>query len=183
MAKKRKKKVAGMSVVSWVMVAVMAVALILSIVGMTTDWIDTKTEVALGIYNSDNSFKLEDLLEQQKDSQKLDEDYKVPYLDATNVFAWVTVIAVGACLALSLLGGLLKMNLLKTLSMIAGFVAIVVAITTVVLTSMMCKELSAEAGILGINLGKITATIATGCYLVTVGGIAGGLGAVINKFS
>ena len=174
MAKAKKKK-AGMTMLAWIMLAVMAVGLVLSVVGIFTDWITTKGEVLGGLFSGDSSQTLQDLFESQSDFRELDEDYSIKYFDITYTCAWITLIAVAAAFGCFLVGGLLKMKLLKTIGMIAGILAIVAGIMAAVFTALMGKEMSADAGI-----ASATTSLAVGCYLTLVGGIVGGAGAIIS---
>ena len=76
-----KKKKAGMTMLAWIMLAVMAVGLILSVVGIFTDWITTKGEVLGGLVSGDSSQTLQDLFESQSDFREIDEDYSIKYFD------------------------------------------------------------------------------------------------------
>ena len=86
---------------------------------------------------------------------------------------------IGSAVALAgyLLGGLLKLNLFKTIGMLGGIVALLTGVLTAIFTYMMCKELSADAGI----VGSVTTTLAVGCYLTMIGGIVRGGSAIVAK--
>ena len=172
MAKAKKKK-AGMTMLAWIMLAVMAVGLVLSVVGIFTDWITTKGEAI--IVSTESSKTLQDLYDSQADRREIDEDYSIKYFDITYTCAWITLIATAAAFGCFLVGGLLKMKLLKTIGMIAGILAIVAGIMAAVFTALMGKEMSADAGI-----ASATTSLAVGCYLTLVGGIVGGAGAIIS---
>lgn len=174
MAKAKKKK-AGMTMLAWIMLAVMAVGLVLSVVGIFTDWITTKGEAIGGLITTEGSTTLQDLYDSQADMREIDEDYSIKYFDITYTCAWITLIATAAAFGCFLVGGLLKMKLLKTIGMIAGILAIVVGIMAAVFTALMGKEMSADAGI-----ASATTSFAVGCYLTLVGGIVGGAGAIIS---
>ena len=172
MAKAKKKK-AGMTMLAWIMLAVMAVGLVLSIVGFCTDWIKSGGEI-LGIGDDElESFTLQDL----QDSKILTEEAE-NYFGAAYAFALITLIAVAAAFGCFLVGGLLKMKLLKTIGMIGGILAVVAGIMAAVFTALMGKEMSADVGI-----ASTTTSLAVGCYLTLIGGIVGGAGAVISGAS
>lgn len=159
---------------AWIMLAVMAVGLVLSVVGIFTDWITTKDEVLIASNDVDTT--LQELYEKQADRREYNEDYSIKYFDITYTCAWITLIATAAAFGCFLVGGLLKMKLLKTIGMIAGVLAVVAGILSAVFTSLMGKEMSGD--ILGI--ASSTTTLAVGCYLTMIGGIVGGAGAVIS---
>lgn len=165
-----KKKKAGMTAMSWIMLAVMAVGLVLCVVGICTDWVTTKGEALGGMFSADGSSTLQDL-----------KDASMPE-DASNYFglaftcALVTLIAVAAAFACFLVGGLLKMKLLKTIGMIGGIVAVVAGIMAAIFTYLFGKEYS--GGVDG--LLSATTTLAYGAYLLLAGGIVGGIGAVVG---
>lgn len=171
-----KKKKAGMTAMSWIMLAVMAVGLVLSVVGIFTDWIEVKT--FLGDKELTNSpMTLDDLREEQETRKDFSEDAAIEYFDIMLVCVLVTLIAVAAAFVLFLLGGLLKIKLLKSIGMIAGIVAILGAVLTLIFSIMMCKNyVSVDGG----DLGGIETVMAVGCYLTMIGGIVGGAGAVIS---
>lgn len=173
MAKKKKK--AGMTTFTWIMVAVLAVGLILSVVGIFTDFIKVDSDVILAGESSEG-LTLQELFEKQKDMQEIKEDAKIEYFDATYALAWITMIAAAAAFGCLLLGGLLRMNLLKTLAMIAGIVALVAGILTIIFTSKLCE---AYVG-LDLIVASAKTNIATGCYLTMIGGIVSGAGAVLG---
>lgn len=172
-----KKKKAGMTMLAWIMLAVMAVGMILSIVGIFTDWITTKGEAV--IVSTESSSTLQDLYDEQADRRELDEDYSIKYFDITYTFAWITLIATAAAFALFLIGGLLKMKLLKTIGMIAGILAVVAGILSAVFTALMGKEMSGDL----FGIASATTSLAVGCYLTMIGGIVGGAGAIVSGVS
>lgn len=170
-----KKKKAGISVFTWLMIAVMAVGLVLSVVGIFTDWTTTKGEAIGGIVSTEGSSTLQDYYDSQKDMQEIKEDAKIEYFDATYAFAWITMIGAAVAFCGYLLGGLLKIKLLKTIGMLGGIVALLAGIMAAIFTGMMCKELGADAG----ALASVKVSLAIGCYLTLIGGIVSGVGAVI----
>ena len=169
-----KKKKAGMTMLAWIMLAVMAVGLVLSVVGIFTDWITTKGEAI--IVSTESSKTLQDLYDSQADRREIDEDYSIEYFDITYTCAWITLIATAAAFGCFLVGGLLKMKLLKTIGMIAGVLAVVAGILAAVFTALMGKEMSGDL----FGVASATTTLAAGCYLTMIGGIVGGAGAVIS---
>lgn len=174
-----KKKKAGIKVFTWIMIAFMAVGLVLTVVGIFTDWTTTKGEAIGGIVSTEGNTTLQDYFDQQKDSVELlgEEKGKIEYFDATYAFAWIALIGSAVALAGYLLGGLLRLNLFKTIGMLGGIVALLTGVLTAIFTYMMCKELSADAGI----VGSVTTTLAVGCYLTMIGGIVSGGSAIVAK--
>ena len=161
---------------AWIMLAVMAVGLVLSVVGIFTDWITTKGEAIGGLITTEGSTTLQDLYDSQADMREIDEDYSIKYFDITYTCAWITLIATAAAFGCFLVGGLLKMKLLKTIGMIAGVLAVVAGILAAVFTALMGKEMSGDL----FGVASATTTLAAGCYLTMIGGIVGGAGAVIS---
>ena len=80
-----KKKKAGIKVFTWIMIAFMAVGLVLTVVGIFTDWTTTKGEAIGGIVSTEGNTTLQDYFDQQKDSVELlgEEKGKIEYFDAT----------------------------------------------------------------------------------------------------
>lgn len=172
MAKKKKK--AGMSVIGLVMLVIVLAGTALSFTGLFLDWVTVKGEVAGGIIGAESTNTLTDLQEVHENLQKLDEELK--YFLATDILAWVTAAAIAVAAVMFILKALLRSKLFATLGGVAGIVALVAGVLTLVFTIMMCKEMSVDAGI----IAKATYSAAIGCYLTMIGGVVGGVGALIG---
>lgn len=171
-----KKKKGGVKVFTWIMIAVMAAGLVLSVVGIFTDWIQTEGS-GLGALADGSTTTLQDMYDSQKEMQKLDEDAKIENFDATYTFAWITLIGSAVALGGYLLGSLLKLKLFNLVGMLGGIVALLAGIMAAIFTGMMCKNMSVDGGILGSSEVKF----AIGCYLTLIGGIVSGGAAVLAK--
>lgn len=169
MAKTRKRK---QSVIIWIMLALVLVGTAVAFSAIFMDWINVKGEIVGGLFDATNTLKMQDLQEAHQNLLKADSELK--YFVATQALAFTTVIALALSFVLDALKLFTRNKTIGAIGAVTGLIALVAGIMTVVFASMMCNEVSIDAGF----IGKATYTLAVGMYLLVAGGAVGCIGAV-----
>ncbi len=156
MAKKKSNK---LNAVALAAAAIALVGLVLTIVGLCTDWVTVSVDTFLG--GGSTSFTLGDL----------GGDYAADGYDAMNSLAIITVVVSALAFVLAAATMIAKKGALKLLTVILSAAAIVCAVVAVICTYTYCGD--------GLDLGDLVsggAAPAAGAWLLTVGGVICGLG-------
>lgn len=167
------KKKASVSVFNWVVLGVLVIALVLGIVGLVIDqW--TTTEEFMG-KTGDVSFST--YVEQANDYMELkgelgdlgDSDELGLYDKMVGMvaFAIITIVLVAIATVAYALKLFLKIGILRWVAILAGILAIVSALITIILTATFSQV---DVGDESVNAIKVGA----GAALLTVGGFLGG---------
>lgn len=154
MAKKK-----SLSLTTLILLALAAVGLILTIVGVCTDWIKYSVKSIAGTVEEGASLK-----------ELSDGSFEM--FGAMNAFAYITMILAIVSVAASVLSKFLKIGLLKPIAAIAGLLTVLSTILLIVFTCMFCsKNGSLDLG----ELGSMGFKWAVGSILAVVGGFLSGL--------
>lgn len=177
------KKKASVSVFNWVVLGVLVIALVLGIVGLVIDqW--TTTEEVMGV-KGDVSFstyverandymELKGELGDLGDSDEFGSDDKMVGMVA---FAIITIVLVAIATVAYALKLFLKIGILRWVAILAGILAIVSALITIVLTATFSQVDIGDESVNAIKVGAGAALLAVGGFL----GGAAGASAIVKK--
>ena len=177
------KKKASVSVFNWVVLGVLVIALVLGIVGLVIDqW--TTTEEFMG-KTGDVSFST--YVEQANDYMELkgelgdlgDSDELGLYDKMVGMvaFAIITIVLVAIATVAYALKLFLKIGILRWVAILAGILAIVSALITIVLTATFSQVDIGDESVNAIKVGAGAALLAVGGFL----GGAAGASAIVKK--
>lgn len=180
------KKKASVSVFNWVVLGVLVIALVLGIVGLVIDqW--TTTEEFMG-KTGDVSFST--YVEQANDYMELkgelgdlgdlgDSDELGPYDKMVGMvaFAIITIVLVAIATVAYALKLFLKIGILRWVAILAGILAIVSALITIILTATFSQVDVGDESVNAIKVGAGAALLAVGGFL----GGAAGASAIVKK--
>ena len=162
------------NVVSIVLLAVLAVALIMGIVGLCIDWLSVTTEIAS--VKETEAMKLAEMVKDNKDAGG--DLYKA--IGAVQAFAIISVIAAALTLISYLVSKFVDLKVLKFVTIACAAVLILCALLALILTFVTGNseifdyaKKAAEA-----MKGKFTVMPAAGCWLLSIFGIVGGAAGV-----
>lgn len=148
------------NVVSIVILAVLAVALIMGIVGICIDWMTCTVEVSN--HSSSEGAKLADCVEAE-----------LKNIGVVNAFAILTIVMAALTAVCYLVGKFVNVKALKWVTLGLAVALIVCALLALVLTFTTASAESSE--VMGM---KSTFAPAAGCWLLSVFGILGGAAGV-----
>lgn len=177
------KKKASVSVFNWVVLGVLVIALVLGIVGLVIDqW--TTTEEFMG-KTGDVSFST--YVEQANDYMELkgelgdlgDSDELGLYDKMVGMvaFAIITIVLVAIATVAYALKLFLKIGILRWVAILAGILAIVSALITIILTATFSQIDVGDESVNAIKVGAGAALLAVGGFL----GGAAGASAIVKK--
>lgn len=177
------KKKASVSVFNWVVLGVLVIALVLGIVGLVIDqW--TTTEEFMG-KTGDVSFST--YVEQANDYMELkgelgdlgDSDELGLYDKMVGMvaFAIITIVLVAIATVAYALKLFLKIGILRWVAILAGILAIVSALITIILTATFSQVDIGDESMNAIKVGAGAALLAVGGFL----GGAAGASAIVKK--
>ncbi len=177
------KKKASVSVFNWVVLGVLVIALVLGIVGLVIDqW--TTTEEFMG-KTGDVSFST--YVEQANDYMELkgelgdlgDSDELGLYDKMVGMvaFAIITIVLVAIATVAYALKLFLKIGILRWVAILAGILAIVSALITIILTATFSQVDVGDESVNAIKVGAGAALLAVGGFL----GGAAGASAIVKK--
>ena len=149
-----KRKTKKLNTAALVAAAIALVGLVLVIVGLVIDWVSLTISVPL-VGDSTITATLADC----------GGEYAAEGFDAMNTFAIITVVATALCFLASAATLVLKNKMVKLVAVILAAVTIVCAIITIICTFSYCGDEGVFA----------SAAPAIGAWLLTVGGVIGGL--------
>lgn len=177
------KKKASVSVFNWVVLGVLVIALVLGIVGLVIDqW--TTTEEVMGV-KGDVSFstyveRANDYMELKGELGDLgDSDELGPYDKMVGMvaFAIITIVLVAIATVAYALKLFLKIGILRWVAILAGILAIVSALITIILTATFSQVDIGDESVNAIKVGAGAALLAVGGFL----GGAAGASAIVKK--
>ena len=177
------KKKASVSVFNWVVLGVLVIALVLGIVGLVIEqW--TTTEEFMG-KTGDVSFST--YVEQANDYMELkgelgdlgDSDELGLYDKMVGMvaFAIITIVLVAIATVAYALKLFLKIGILRWVAILAGILAIVSALITIILTATFSQVDVGDESVNAIKVGAGAALLAVGGFL----GGAAGASAIVKK--
>ena len=177
------KKKASVSVFNWVVLGVLVIALVLGIVGLVIDqW--TTTEEFMGV-KGDVSFST--YVEQANDYMELkgelgdlgdsDELGSADKMVGMVAFAIITIVLVAIATVAYALKLFLKIGILRWVAILAGILAIVSALITIILTATFSQIDVGDESVNAIKVGAGAALLAVGGFL----GGAAGASAIVKK--
>lgn len=177
------KKKASVSVFNWVVLGVLVIALVLGIVGLVIDqW--TTTEEFMG-KTGDVSFST--YVEQANDYMELkgelgdlgdsDEFGSADKMVGMVAFAIITIVLVAIATVAYALKLFLKIGILRWVAILAGILAIVSALITIILTATFSQVDVGDESVNAIKVGAGAALLAVGGFL----GGAAGASAIVKK--
>ena len=161
-----------LDIITIVVMAVLAVALIMTIVGVCIDWLSLTTEKLIGSGNNTDAWKLSELIEMNnKTDKKL-----YSGIDAVNALAIITVILSGLTLISFVASKFLDVKVLKFVVIGLSALLIVFALITLILTFTCTNTDACEA----IKKAGGKYAPAAGAWLLSIFGIVGGAAGVVG---
>ena len=177
------KKKASVSVFNWVVLGVLVIALVLGIVGLVIDqWTTTEEfmgktgDVSFSTYveQANDYMELKGELGDLGDSDELGSADKMVGMVA---FAIITIVLVAIATVAYALKLFLKIGILRWVAILAGILAIVSALITIVLTATFSQVDIGDESVNAIKVGAGAALLAVGGFL----GGAAGASAIVKK--
>lgn len=177
------KKKASVSVFNWVVLGVLVIALVLGIVGLVIDqWTTTEEfmgktgDVSFSTYveMANDYMELKGELGDLGDSDELGSDDKMVGMVA---FAIITIVLVAIATVAYALKLFLKIGILRWVAILAGILAIVSALITIILTATFSQIDVGDESVNAIKVGAGAALLAVGGFL----GGAAGASAIVKK--
>lgn len=177
------KKKASVSVFNWVVLGVLVIALVLGIVGLVIDqWTTTEEfmgktgDVSFSTYveMANDYMELKGELGDLGDSDELGSDDKMVGMVA---FAIITIVLVAIATVAYALKLFLKIGILRWVAILAGILAIVSALITIILTATFSQVDVGDESVNVIKVGAGAALLAVGGFL----GGAAGASAIVKK--
>lgn len=177
------KKKASVSVFNWVVLGVLVIALVLGIVGLVIDqWTTTEEfmgktgDVSFSTYveMANDYMELKGELGDLGDSDEFGSDDKMVGMVA---FAIITIVLVAIATVAYALKLFLKIGILRWVAILAGILAIVSALITIVLTATFSQVDIGDESVNAIKVGAGAALLAVGGFL----GGAAGASAIVKK--
>ena len=177
------KKKASVSVFNWVVLGVLVIALVLGIVGLVIDqWTTTEEfmgktgDVSFSTYveQANDYMELKGELGDLGDSDELGSDDKMVGMVA---FAIITIVLVAIATVAYALKLFLKIGILRWVAILAGILAIVSALITIILTATFSQIDVGDESVNAIKVGAGAALLAVGGFL----GGAAGASAIVKK--
>lgn len=162
------------NVVSIVILAVLAVALIMGIVGLCIDWWGMTAE------GETEAAKLADLIDENKLAKDFGGEVIYKGAEAAQAFAIIAIIAAGLTLVSYLVSKFVDIKVLKWVTVGCAVLLIVSAVVALICTFLFgtsdtlkkMKEVADAAG------AKLSYMPAAGCWLLSIFGIVGGAAGV-----
>ena len=177
------KKKASVSVFNWVVLGVLVIALVLGIVGLVIDqWTTTEEfmgktgDVSFSTYveMANDYMELKGELGDLGDSDEFGSDDKMVGMVA---FAIITIALVAIATVAYALKLFLKIGILRWVAILAGILAIVSALITIILTATFSQVDVGDESVNAIKVGAGAALLAVGGFL----GGAAGASAIVKK--
>ncbi len=177
------KKKASVSVFNWVVLGVLVIALVLGIVGLVIDqWTTTEEfmgktgDVSFSTYveQANDYMELKGELGDLGDSDELSSADKMVGMVA---FAIITIVLVAIATVAYALKLFLKIGILRWVAILAGILAIVSALITIILTATFSQVDVGDESVNAIKVGAGAALLAVGGFL----GGAAGASAIVKK--
>lgn len=177
------KKKASVSVFNWVVLGVLVIALVLGIVGLVIDqWTTTEEfmgktgDVSFSTYveMANDYMELKGELGDLGDSDEFGSDDKMVGMVA---FAIITIVLVAIATVAYALKLFLKIGILRWVAILAGILAIVSALITIILTATFSQVDIGDESVNAIKVGAGAALLAVGGFL----GGAAGASAIVKK--
>lgn len=177
------KKKASVSVFNWVVLGVLVIALVLGIVGLVIDqWTTTEEfmgktgDVSFSTYveQANDYMELKGELGDSGDSDELGLYDKMVGMVA---FAIITIVLVAIATVAYALKLFLKIGILRWVAILAGILAIVSALITIILTATFSQVDVGDESVNAIKVGAGAALLAVGGFL----GGAAGASAIVKK--
>lgn len=177
------KKKASVSVFNWVVLGVLVIALVLGIVGLVIDqWTTTEEfmgktgDVSFSTYveMANDYMELKGELGDLGDSDEFGSDDKMVGMVA---FAIITIVLVAIATVAYALKLFLKIGILRWVAILAGILAIVSALITIILTATFSQIDVGDESVNAIKVGAGAALLAVGGFL----GGAAGASAIVKK--
>lgn len=177
------KKKASVSVFNWVVLGVLVIALVLGIVGLVIDqWTTTEEfmgktgDVSFSTYveQANDYMELKGELGDLGDSDELSSADKMVGMVA---FAIITIVLVAIATVAYALKLFLKIGILRWVAILAGILAIVSALITIILTATFSQIDVGDESVNAIKVGAGAALLAVGGFL----GGAAGASAIVKK--
>ena len=177
------KKKASVSVFNWVVLGVLVIALVLGIVGLVIDqWTTTEEfmgktgDVSFSTYveQANDYMELKGELGDLGDSDELGSADKMVGMVA---FAIITIVLVAIATVAYALKLFLKIGILRWVAILAGILAIVSALITIILTATFSQIDVGDESVNAIKVGAGAALLAVGGFL----GGAAGASAIVKK--
>lgn len=177
------KKKASVSVFNWVVLGVLVIALVLGIVGLVIDqWTTTEEfmgktgDVSFSTYveMANDYMELKGELGDLGDSDEFGSDDKMVGMVA---FAIITIVLVAIATVAYALKLFLKIGILRWVAILAGILAIVSALITIILTATFSQVDVGDESVNAIKVGAGAALLAVGGFL----GGAAGASAIVKK--